>query len=173
MFSVLCEGAVYIIVLYWTTSYWDSTLFFLLKCHRWWLHQETNSQVNIRIRTKANTAFQSSKIWLSELQYTPWFLLCCVMVRLGTKWFYSYPSGLLLWCWHDHIAVIVIIIWLLRGNHMVAFVPEKQPWRTWVYTLWLMIWNRTTRTPAFWDTLCHSMITNTSNSHQIPSQNKT
>ena len=32
---------------------------------------------------------------------------------------------------------------------------------------------RTTRTPVFWDTLCRPMITNTSDSHQIPSQNKT
>ena len=32
---------------------------------------------------------------------------------------------------------------------------------------------RTTRTPAFWDTPRCPMITHTSNSHQIPSQNKT
>ena len=32
---------------------------------------------------------------------------------------------------------------------------------------------RTTRTPAFWDTPRHPMITHTSDSHQIPSQNKT
>ena len=32
---------------------------------------------------------------------------------------------------------------------------------------------RTTRTPAFWDTLRRPVITHTSDSHQIPSQNKT
>ena len=32
---------------------------------------------------------------------------------------------------------------------------------------------RTTRTPAFWDTPCQPMITHNSDSHQIPSQNKT
>ena len=32
---------------------------------------------------------------------------------------------------------------------------------------------RTTRTPAFWDTPRHPMITHTSDSHQIPSQNNT
>ena len=32
---------------------------------------------------------------------------------------------------------------------------------------------RTTRTPAFWDTRLCFMITHTSDSHQIPSQNKT
>ena len=32
---------------------------------------------------------------------------------------------------------------------------------------------RTTRTPAFWDTPCHPMITHTSDSHQIPNQKKT
>ena len=32
---------------------------------------------------------------------------------------------------------------------------------------------RTTRTPAFWDTLRGPMITNTSDSHQIPSQDNT
>ena len=30
-----------------------------------------------------------------------------------------------------------------------------------------------TRTPSFWDTPRHPMITHTSDSHQIPSQNKT
>ena len=32
---------------------------------------------------------------------------------------------------------------------------------------------RTTRMPAFWDTPSHPMITHTSDSHQIPSQNET
>ena len=32
---------------------------------------------------------------------------------------------------------------------------------------------RTTRMPAFWDTPCHPMITHSSDSYQIPSQNKT
>ena len=32
---------------------------------------------------------------------------------------------------------------------------------------------RTTRMPAFWDTPCRPMITHTSDSHQIASQNKT
>ena len=32
---------------------------------------------------------------------------------------------------------------------------------------------RTTRTPVFWDTPCRPMIIHTSDSHQIPSQNKT
>ena len=32
---------------------------------------------------------------------------------------------------------------------------------------------RTTRMPAFWDTPCRLMITHTSDSHHIPSQNKT
>ena len=36
----------------------------------------------------------------------------------GTGQFYPYPSGLLHWHW---------------GNHTIAPVPVKQPWRIWVY----------------------------------------
>ena len=42
--------------------------------------------------------------------------------------------------------------------------------------VWLVIklyWTRTTRTPAFWDTPRRPMNTSTSDSHQIPTQNKT
>ena len=46
---------------------------------------------------------------------------------------------------------------------MIAPVPMKWPRRI----------TRTTRTPAFSETPCHPMITHTSDSHQIPSQNKT
>ena len=41
-----------------------------------------------------------------------------------------------------------------------------------IFTTSLMI-TRTTRTPAFWDNPHRLMITHTSGSHQIPSQNKT
>ena len=43
-----------------------------------------------------------------------------------------------------------------------------------IFLLWLLSPGKTrTRTPAFWDTPCHPMITHTSDSHQIPSQQKT
>ena len=43
----------------------------------------------------------------------PLFMLCCVLLWLGDR-FYSYLSGLFHWHW---------------GNHMIAPVPVKQPWR--------------------------------------------
>ena len=44
---------------------------------------------------------------------------CCVLFCCGyIHWYsYPYPSGLLYWHW---------------GNHMIAPVPVKQPWRIWV-----------------------------------------
>ena len=45
------------------------------------------------------------------------FMLCCVFLSFGTGWFYLYPSGLLHWHW---------------GNHTIAPVPVKQPWRIWI-----------------------------------------
>ena len=41
-------------------------------------------------------------------------MLCFVLLWFDTGWFYPYPSGLLHWHW---------------GNHMIAPVPVKQPWR--------------------------------------------
>ena len=59
---------------------------------------------------------------------------------------------------------------------------SKRKWGT--YGSWLILQfnksllftgnkTRTTRMPAFWDTRHHHRITHTSDSHQIPSQNKT
>ena len=45
-----------------------------------------------------------------------WFVFCCVLLRFSTDILYPYPSGLLHWHW---------------GNHMIAPVPVKQPWRIW------------------------------------------
>ena len=41
------------------------------------------------------------------------------------------------------------------------------------FLVWELLWTRTTRTPAFWDTPSRPMITHTSDSHQIPNQEKT
>ena len=54
-----------------------------------------------------------------------WFLLCCVLfcvvstkfIHPHWKWFSPYPSRLLCGLW---------------GNHMIAPVPVKQPWRIWL-----------------------------------------
>ena len=45
------------------------------------------------------------------------FSLCCVLFGAGTFRFYRYPPGSL--HWH-------------RGNHTIAPVPVKQPWKIWV-----------------------------------------
>ena len=45
------------------------------------------------------------------------------------------------------------------------------PWYS--FSNLLQNWTRTTRTPAFWDTPRRPMITHTSDSHQIQSENKT
>ena len=47
------------------------------------------------------------------------FVLCCVLFGISIGQFYPYLSGLL----HRH--------W---GNHMIAPVPVKQPWRIWANT---------------------------------------
>ena len=53
---------------------------------------------------------------------------CCVWVPL----YWTYPSGLLPWHW---------------GNHMIAPVPVKQPWRIWVNVPESAInWNNKTTT---------------------------
>ena len=44
---------------------------------------------------------------------------------------------------------------------------------TGIFFFQVLDWTRTTRTQAFWDTAQSPMITLTSGSHQIPSQNKT
>ena len=46
-----------------------------------------------------------------------WFMLCCVLLWFGGFQFYPCSSGLLHWHW---------------GNHMIAPVPVKQPWRIWI-----------------------------------------
>ena len=48
-----------------------------------------------------------------------WFVLCFLPLPVlwGSAWFYPYPPGLLHRLW---------------GNHMIAPVPVKQPWRIWV-----------------------------------------
>ena len=53
---------------------------------------------------------------ISQTLYV-WFVLCLVLLWLGTVRFYPYPSGLLHW----HL-----------GNHMIAPVPVKQSWRMWI-----------------------------------------
>ena len=52
----------------------------------------------------------------------------------------------------------------LKTNHLIVikYPPQGRQEQT-----------RTTRTPAFWDTPRRPMITHTSDSHQIPSQNNT
>ena len=52
--------------------------------------------------------------------YTHSFMLCCGQLLFGTGQFDLYPSGLLHWHW---------------GNHMIALVPVKKPWRLWVTIL--------------------------------------
>ena len=54
--------------------------------------------------------------------------------------------------------------------HLIWFVCIKLKGN--IVLLWLEQ-TRTTRTPAFWDTSRRPMITHTSDSHQIPSQNNT
>ena len=48
-----------------------------------------------------------------------WFALCFLQLPVlwGSAWFDPYPPGLLHRLW---------------GNHMIAPVPVKQPWRIWV-----------------------------------------
>ena len=48
------------------------------------------------------------------------------LLGFGTSWFYPYPLGLLHWHW---------------GNHTIAPVPVKQPWRIWVNRLCWFIAN--------------------------------
>ena len=43
------------------------------------------------------------------------------LVWVSTSWFYTYPSGLVHWHW---------------GNHTIAPVPAKQPWRLCVHKSW-------------------------------------
>ena len=79
--------------------------------------------------------------------------------RSGTGWTLDHWGNLSTWinsvinlCWcHGATQILVIIA---PGNGL----PEP---------------TRTTRTPAFWDTPRRPMITHTSDSHQIPSQNNT
>ena len=49
--------------------------------------------------------------------YTVYPMICGVLLWFGTGQLYPYPSGLHHWYW---------------GNHMIAPVPVKQPWRIWV-----------------------------------------
>ena len=53
---------------------------------------------------------------ISQELYT-WFMFCYVLLWFSTCRIYPYSSGLLHWHW---------------GNHMIAPVPVKQPWRMWV-----------------------------------------
>ena len=60
-----------------------------------------------------------------KIHYVPWFCCpcycCCgnIIISCGLVWsIYPYnSSGLLYWHW---------------GNHMIAPVPVKQPWRIWI-----------------------------------------
>ena len=55
--------------------------------------------------------------WVYPKKYAHGLCFVVFSCRLGSHPFYSYPSGLL--HWH-------------RGNHRIAPVPVKQPWRIWV-----------------------------------------
>ena len=70
------------------------------------------------VGSKAHSCHFSVFYWYTEYvqKWCTGFLLCCVLLCFGTGWFYPYPSGLLHWHW---------------GNHMIAPVPVKQPWRIW------------------------------------------
>ena len=57
-----------------------------------------------------------------------------------------------------------------------AYLHVNARWNSWNWNVFLngkLMKTRTTRTPAFLDTHRHPMITHTSDSHQIPIQNKT
>ena len=63
------------------------------------------------------------------------------------------------------------------GSIMVNCYESSLSWNfyrfDYLYWLEMHVLTRTTRTPAFWDTPRRPMITHTSDSHQIPSQNNT
>ena len=67
---------------------------------------------------------------------------------------------------------LLMHIWLTRPQCVNSLAPgrSRHDLKNTIFNLGL---TRTTRMPAFWDTLRCLMITHTSDSHQIPSQNKT
>ena len=71
----------------------------------------------------------------------------------------EYPSVI-------HIMTVSIFVKFCKDYQLCRFGLNR------ISSSWL-IWTRTTRTPMFWDTPRHPMITHTRDSHQIPSQNKT
>ena len=96
---------------------------------------------------------------------------------------YCYCGNL---CWEcmsesawDTRKIIVALYWHLLWLRLGVIRQQAIAWNDAVITdhdhhyCITTGWTRTTRTPAFWDTPCHPMITHTSDSHQIPSQNKT
>ena len=73
---------------------------------------------------KVSRFLRQKKSW-PELMFMYWkystiqgfctsFALCCALIWFSCDWFYPYPSGLLHWQW---------------GNHMIAPVPVRWPWK--------------------------------------------
>ena len=72
----------------------------------------------------ASWQFQAGFQWMVGLpnasqEFCTLFMLCCVLLCLGSSLFYPYPSELLSWHWGN-------------PTNRIAPVPEKQPWRIWV-----------------------------------------
>ena len=92
----------------------------------WWInckglnHQDDDSLCQTHGGFKARDLEQEN----APQQLRTQFLFCCDFV---CRSFYPYPSGLPHWHW---------------GNHMIAPVPVKQPWRIWVNSSPNSLWPR-------------------------------
>ena len=94
----------------------------------------THEAHNCNIEKKISAA-PFAMIWhqwyLYEPQYIPQIihniLLCCVLLWFGTD---PHPSGLLHWHW---------------GNHSIAPVPMKQPWKIWANKSYISTMNLLTK----------------------------
>ena len=77
------------------------------------------SNINFTIKNPNETApiMMRHGKYITPQEIYRHFTPCCILLWFGNGWFYPYPSGLFHWHW---------------GNHMIAPVPAKQPWRIWV-----------------------------------------
>ena len=106
---------------------------------------------NIGARSSATTML--TRLWKTTQSHDLYF----TSIKTGAYMYYNTGN------WSTSTTRQIVSILFIHWNQITTLMMMVTK----------IITTRTNRTPAFWDTPHRPMITHTSDSHQIPSQNKT